>query len=135
MKEKIRQFMQGRYGIDQYGRFLLGAALVAIVLSMFFSRSIVGLFLDYTGLVLLVYSYVRVFSRNISKRYGENQKYLEKTQKIRNWFLREKNLMGQRKEYHIYSCPGCKQKISIPRGKGKIEISCPKCGTKFVKRS
>lgn len=135
MKEKIRQFMQGRYGIDQYGRFLLGAALVAIVLSMFFSRSIVGLFLDYTGLVLLVYSYVRVFSRNISKRYGENQKYLEKTQKIRNWFLREKNLMGQRKEYHIYSCPGCKQKIRIPRGKGKIEISCPKCGTKFVKRS
>lgn len=135
MKEKIRQFMQGRYGIDQYGRFLLGAALVAIVLSMFFARSIVGLFLDYTGLVLLVYSYVRVFSRNISKRYGENQKYLEKTQKIRNWFLREKNLMGQRKEYHIYSCPGCKQKIRIPRGKGKIEISCPKCGTKFVKRS
>lgn len=135
MKEKLRQFMQGRYGADQYSRFLLGAALVCIVAAMFFSRNIVGLILDYTGLALLIYSYYRILSRNVSKRYEENRKYLSWISKIRGRFQREKNLMSQRKDFHIYTCPGCKQKIRIPRGKGKIEISCPKCGTKFVKRS
>ena len=65
----------------------------------------------------------------------ENRKYLEITSKIRRRFTRDKNIVKQLKDYHIYSCPGCGQKIRIPRGKGRIEISCPKCHTKFVKNS
>ena len=65
----------------------------------------------------------------------QNQKYLQMTSKFRLRFNKEKNLMKQRKTRHIYSCPGCGQKVRIPRGKGKIEIDCPKCHTKFVKRS
>ena len=65
----------------------------------------------------------------------QNQKYLQMTSKFRLRFNKEKNLMKQRKTHHIYSCPGCGQKVRIPRGKGKIEIECPKCHTKFVKRS
>ena len=65
----------------------------------------------------------------------QNQKYLQMTSKLRLRFNKEKNLMKQRKTHHIYACPGCGQKIRIPRGKGKIEIECPKCHTKFVKRS
>ena len=79
--------------------------------------------------------YFRIFSRNIQQRYAENQKYLQMTSKFRFRFNKEKNLMKQRKTHHIYSCPGCGQKVRIPRGKGKIEIECPKCHTKFVKRS
>ncbi|MFR8351905.1 MAG: hypothetical protein ACLVB1_03665 [Blautia obeum] len=63
------------------------------------------------------------------------EKYLAATAKFRQRFNREKNMMNQRKTHHIYSCPGCGQKIRIPKGKGKIEIECPKCHTKFVKRS
>ena len=77
----------------------------------------------------------RVFSRNISKRYAENQKYLAKTYKLRTYIQQQKNSLAQRKVYHIYKCPGCKQKIRIPKGKGKIEIRCPKCGTTFIKKS
>ena len=136
MKDKLNKFMQGRYGVDAFARFTLGVALVAIILSIFFSNgSRIGALLDTFGLLVLLYTYYRMLSRDIQKRYRENEKYLAATAKLRQRFNREKSMMNQRKTHHIYSCPGCGQKIRIPRGKGKIEIECPKCHTKFVKRS
>ena len=129
--------MQGRYGVDDFSRFIMGVALTLIILTMvvtMFNRN-VGSILDFLGIAAIVYAYFRIFSRNIQQRYAENQKYLQVTSKFRLRFNKEKNLMEQRKTHHIYSCPGCGQKIRIPRGKGKIEIECPKCHTKFVKRS
>lgn len=137
MRDKFNKFMQGRYGVDDLSRFTMGAALVLIILTMFVNivnRS-VGSVLDFLGIVAIVYAYFRIFSRDIQKRYEENQKYLAMTSKFRLHFNKEKNLMKQRKTHHIYNCPGCGQKIRIPKGKGKIEIDCPKCHTKFVKRS
>ena len=111
------------------GQGKLGEALANI-----FSRT-VGSTLDILGVAAIVYAYIRIFSRNIQQRYAENQKFLQMTSKFRFRFNKEKDLMKQRKTHHIYSCPGCGQKIRIPKGKGKIEIECPKCHTKFVKRS
>ena len=132
MKEKFMRFMQGRNGVDQFARFTMGVALAAIVLTLFTgTRSGIGAFLDLFGMAAIVYTYFRIFSKNISKRYQENQKYLQMTDK----FQKEKRMMSQRKDYHIYSCPGCGQKIRIPRGGfKKVEIECPKCHTKFIKR-
>ena len=137
MRHKFNKFMQGRYGVDDLSRFTMGVALVLIILAMFaniFSRT-VGSTLDILGVAAIVYAYIRIFSRNIQQRYAENQKFLQMTSKFRFRFNIEKDLMKQRKTHHIYSCPGCGQKIRIPKGKGKIEIECPKCHTKFVKRS
>ena len=149
MRDKFNKFMQGRYGVDDLSRFTMGVALVLIILAMFaniFSRT-VGSTLDILGVAAIVYAYIRIFSRNIQQRYAENQKFLQMTSKFRFRFNKEKDLMKQRKKlspvridlsrktHHIYSCPGCGQKIRIPKGKGKIEIECPKCHTKFVKRS
>ena len=137
MRDKFNKFMQGRYGVDELSRFTMGVALALIILTMFVNivnRS-VGSVLDFLGIAAIVYAYFRIFSRNIQQRYAENQKYLQMTSKLRLRFNKEKNLMKQRKTHHIYACPGCGQKIRIPRGKGKIEIECPKCHTKFVKRS
>ena len=137
MRDKFNKFMQGRYGVDELSRFTMGAALVLIILTMFitmFNRNLGSIF-DFLGIAAIVYAYFRIFSRNIQQRYAENQKYLQMTSKLRLRFNKEKNLMQQRKTHHIYSCPGCGQKVRIPRGKGKIEIECPKCHTKFVKRS
>ena len=125
MRDKFNKFMQGRYGVDAFSRFTMGVALVATV----------GSTLDILGVAAIVYAYIRIFSRNIQQRYAENQKFLQMTSKFRFRFNKEKDLMKQRKTHHIYSCPGCGQKIRIPKGKGKIEIECPKCHTKFVKRS
>ena len=128
--------MQGRNGVDQFARFTMGVALAAIVLTLFTgTRSGIGAFLDLFGMAAIVYTYFRIFSKNISKRYQENQKYLQMTDKLRTRFQKEKRMMSQRKDYHIYSCPGCGQKIRIPRGGfKKVEIECPKCHTKFIKR-
>ena len=135
MRDRLNKFMQGRYGVDQFARFTLGVALFVIVVGSFIRRSAAGSVLDMIGMILIIYTYFRILSRNVSARYAEIQKYLGYTQKIRGQFNREKSMMEQRKTHHIYTCPGCGQKIRIPRGKGqKVEIECPKCHQKFIKR-
>ena len=135
MKERFLNFMQGRYGLDQFSKFLLAVGFVAVFGSGLFGNGILGLTVYLLGWGCFGYSYFRVFSRNVSKRYAENQVYLAKTAKVRAYIQKQKSLWKQRKMYHIYKCPGCSQKIRIPRGKGKIEVRCPKCGTTFIKNS
>ena len=127
MREKFIRFMQGRNGVDDFAKFTMGVAFVSIILAMFMGNgSLLGSLLDTIGLLAIVYTYYRILSKNIQKRYEENQKYLSMTSKVRTRFQKEKNLMMQRKTHHIYTCPGCGQKIRIPRGRGKIEIDSPK---------
>lgn len=131
MKQRFIRFMQGRYGVDEYSRFLVSAGLVAAILSVFVRNALLSALCWF----ILFYAYFRIFSRNINKRYRENLKYLEFKGRIKRFFQKGKNTAKQHKEYHIYTCPSCKQKIRIPRGKGKIEVRCPKCSHVFVKRS
>lgn len=130
-KNKMMQFMQGRYGADQMGQMLSAVSMVFLIISLF-SRNQAWFLLAVIG---IVYNYFRMFSKNISKRYAENQKYLKMTAGIRRRLASWKSQLAQRKIYHIYRCLGCKQKIRVPRGRGKIEIRCPKCNTRFVKKS
>ena len=123
--------MYGRYGVDSLGKFLVALAFLTIILANITDR---GLF-SYISWILLIYAYYRMFSKQVYKRAAENQKFLSKTTGIRSWFYKEKNMMSQRKTHHIYKCPTCKQKIRVPKGKGRIEIRCPKCNTKFIKNS
>ena len=123
--------MYGRYGVDSLGKFLVALAFLTIILANITDR---GLF-SYISWILLIYAYYRMFSKQVYKRAAENQKFLSKTTGIRSWLYKEKNMMAQRKTHHIYKCPTCKQKIRVPKGKGRIEIRCPKCNTKFIKNS
>ena len=131
MKERFMRFMYGRYGVDMLGKHLMILAIICMLLGGWLEREI----LTFISWFCLIYSYFRMFSKNIYKRTAENQAYLTKTYKIRCWFSRQKNMMAQRKTHHIYKCPTCRQKIRIPRGKGRVEIRCPKCNTTFIKKS
>lgn len=131
MKEKFYRFMQGRHGVDQFSKFLMYLACALVILNIFVHSSILNLLFW----VLVIYSYFRVFSRNHMARYQENQRYLDATAKFRYWFEQQKKMANERKYHHIYTCPKCKQKIRIPRGKGKIMVRCPKCHHEFQKRS
>lgn len=135
MKEKIGRFMAGRYGNDKLNQFMMAVFLGCAVLNLFVRNAYVSTVLNSWECLLILLVYIRMFSRNISKRYAENQKYLALENRLRRFFGQKRYLIQQRKEYHIYKCPGCKQKIRIPRGKGKISIRCPKCGEEFIKNS
>lgn len=130
MKEKLYRFMQGRYGSDQLNRFLMILVLLCFLLSLIGGRVFYIL-----GIALLIYAYFRMLSKNRYKRSAENSIYLRYEYKVRQKAAAITRNLKQRKTHHIYKCPSCRQKIRIPRGKGKIEIRCPKCGQTFIKKS
>lgn len=130
MRDKLNRFMAGRYGNDQMNRTILILGLIFFVFSAFGS----GLFY-LLGLACLLYVYFRFLSKNIYRRSAENSRYLQYEYKVRKFFSDIRRNLQQGRTHHIYRCPSCKQKIRIPRGKGKIEIRCPKCEHKFIKKS
>ena len=131
MREKLRQFMIGRYGTDGLNQFLSIASLVLLLIAIV---SRVSLF-TWLGVALLVFCYYRTFSRNISKRTEENYKFYTLKDRVDNKFKGWKEQWANRKVYHYYRCPQCRQKLRVPRGRGRIQISCPRCGTQFIKKS
>lgn len=131
MKRRLMQFMQGRYGVDQFGRFLFWTTMIFLILSIL--TRVNGFYL--LAFILLIYSYFRMLSRNHMKRSAENQRYLMLTAGVRRKAASWKRERVQRKTHHIYRCPGCRQKIRVPRGKGRIAITCPKCHKEFIKNS
>jgi DNA-directed RNA polymerase subunit RPC12/RpoP len=131
MKDRLRNFMIGRYGVDQLNRFLLILALVNIMTGMLTHHWL----LNSITVLLLVFSYYRMFSKDFERRSRENSWYLKYENRFGSMYKKMVNTMRQRRYYHIYKCPTCKQKIRIPKGKGRISITCPKCRTDFVKKS
>ncbi len=131
LRYKLSRFMQGRYGVDNLSRFLSAVLLVYILVSMFLHFR----YSSAVSLVLLFLIYFRTFSRNIRKRYEENQKFLRFRDRFTSFFRNFRSDWAQRREYHIYKCPNCSQRIRIPRGKGRIMVRCPRCGNEFEKRS
>ena len=131
LRYRFSKFMQGRYGVDSLSRFLSIVLLAIIILGMFIRIPLSGTI----TLVILVILYWRMFSRNIPKRYEENQKFIQIRDKLLGRFSDFGSNMSQMKDYHIYKCPRCNQKIRIPRGKGHIMVRCPKCGYEFHKKS
>lgn len=136
MREKLQRFMLGRYGGDELGKALNVMALVCLVISMFVSKiSALNLLLYWGGFGLLIYTCYRMFSKNVAKRYEENQKYLNfRYRAVAKWDAKKKRF-AQRREYRFFRCPGCKQNVRVPRGRGKICITCPRCKQEFIRKS
>lgn len=130
MREKMLRFMQGRYGNDRLGQAMLVAALICMVLSLFRIP-----FVSTVGLVVLILTYYRMFSRQIGKRAAENQKYLALEWKLRARLQKGKQAVAQSRTHRIFRCPQCRQKLRVPRHRGRIAISCRKCGTEFIKKT
>ena len=125
----FRNFMIGRYGSDDLGRFLMGILLILIVASFIFRNPI----LPGVIWVLFLYIYFRMLSRNYAKRAAENDWYLRKTEKVRRFIRIRQRRFADRKTYKHFTCPGCGQDIRVPKGKGHVRISCPKCHHTFEK--
>ena len=131
MKEKLMRFMYGRYDVDQLSRTLMALAMVFIILGLFIRNSV----MQWIPMILLIIVYVRMLSRNTNKRYQENMKYMvyhnKAMSKINGW----KDAFACRKTHRIFTCPGCGQKVRVPKGRGTVKVHCPKCSTSFIKKS
>lgn len=130
MREKMYKFMEGRYGNDQFNRFLMISVFACFFISIFFDDA-----LYYVSIALLIYVYYRMLSKDFTKRYKENETYLRFNKKVKGLFGDNKNLFYKSKSHKIYKCPSCNQKLRIPKGKGKVSIHCPNCKVDFIKRS
>lgn len=130
-REKIARMMYGRYGVDTLSRGMLYASIAVLVINLFFRNQI----LNAISMVLLLLCYIRMFSRNFPKRQQENIKFTNLCNRVKYQFSKISYRVKESKTHHIYRCPKCKQKIRVPRGKGKISIRCPKCQNEFIKRS
>ena len=133
-RERMARFMAGRYGNDEFNRFLLGAELVLFILALFF-RGTVRSILYTLVLVLIVYIYFRMLSKDIYKRQIENTRYQRVRYKVFGELKGFKERFVQRKDYKFFRCPSCKAWLRVPRGKGKIKIVCRKCGNSFMGKS
>ena len=118
-----RRFMVGRYGTDKLNMVILGVGLVLALLSMFVGATEVSMVLTLLSYGLMFWAIFRIFSRNTYKRYRENRKFLMLIERIKD------------REHRYFDCPRCHQPVRVPRGKGKIAITCPKCKERFVKKS
>jgi len=150
-------FQQQRRGIDELGRTMLITALVLSVIGMIVSRS-VGWLRVVTSLLsgaLLVLIVLRMFSKDFNKRYQENMKYLTYETAVKQWFQRTFRTKGagngysapkakragknptwaELKQYKYLICPQCAQRLRVPRGKGRIRVTCTNCGNVFETRS
>ena len=119
----LRHFMLGRYGGDKLNMAILVAAAVSSVLGAFLGIAGLNMLLLFVSYALMFWAIFRGLSRNTHQRYQENRKYLMLLQKIKD------------KDHKYFTCPRCRQPVRVPKGKGKISITCPKCSEKFIKKT
>ncbi len=138
LAQLFQQALVGRYGSDRLGRFLslssVGLLILSVLSRSFFSARLAS-FLSTFGVALLCLCYFRMFSRSFERREEENQRFLEAEWALRDWLHLRRDRYEQRKEYAFFTCPGCKQLVRVPKNKGRIRITCRRCGYSFEKKT
>ena len=123
INRKTRYFMMGRYGTDKLNMTILMAGLAMSVIVMFIRFPLLDVILTCGSYTLMFWAIFRMLSRNTYKRYQENRRYLRLLERLKD------------REHRYFDCPRCRQPVRVPRGKGKIAITCPKCKEKFIKKT
>ena len=138
MSDRFRNFMRGRYGVDQLSNGLVFLFFILILIGIRTRNTI----FTWIALIPMILSYYRMFSKNFSKRYNENRIYTnlmspvyDLLDKIKGFFNRKIKRFKTRKEYKYFKCPNCKQELRVPRGRGEITVTCPKCKQSFDRKS
>lgn len=130
MLNRFGTFMAGRNGFDRLAVISLIAAIVVKNIAWFFHNWLYGA-ANLLALALFGYTAFRVLSRNVAKRREENYWLTRTVDNLRVRHTNRKAKYAQSKQYKFFTCPGCKNNLRVPRGKGKIQITCPRCGQRF----
>ena len=119
----LRHFMDGRYGVDKLNMVILTAGVILSIIPLFIRTAVITLIFTPLSYICMFWAVFRCLSRNTYKRYQENRKFLLFLDKIKD------------RDHKYFDCPCCRQPVRVPRGKGKISITCPKCREKFIRKS
>ncbi|PKM72120.1 MAG: hypothetical protein CVU91_10315 [Firmicutes bacterium HGW-Firmicutes-16] len=125
MFNRLREIMAGRNGFDRLSITFIVLAFVLYTLA--FLSPVIAVI----ALGIAAYAIWRAFSKNLAKRREENYRFTRISGDTKDSFTQWKFRRQQKKQYRFITCPDCKSKLRLPRGKGKISITCPKCGLKF----
>ena len=124
MRCGLQRFMTGRYGqLDKLNSLLLWIGVIVVLVSMFLPTGVLTLVFPLISYGLLGVVLWRMLSRNVYKRAKENRRYLSTMERLKD------------REHRYFSCPKCHQDVRVPKGKGKIAITCPQCREKFIKKT
>jgi len=119
----LARFMYGRNGADHLGLTMIWAAIALNIVNIFIKSDVPYLIVNLASTVLTLWAIFRMFSRNLEKRRAENRKFLEKVW----WPVKGRLHRVRDKDHKYFTCPSCRTVCRVPRGKGKIVITCPKC--------
>ena len=122
--------MMGRYGSDELNLVLV----VFSAILLFLSRIKYMWFLYFISLLIFAFAIIRMYSRNIAQRHKEKMLYLKIKNKIMGFYRIKRDSWKYRKTHKYFRCKTCKASIRVPRGVGKIQVTCPKCKTKVIKK-
>lgn len=126
---RFQTFMYGRYGVDLLSKHLNIASLIVLILSWFIPE------LYLLALALLVWSTFRIYSRNIYNRQQELFRYQNFIAKLRRRLNLLKSRFRDRKTHRFYRCPGCREFLRVPKGRGEVHITCPHCRHEIVRKT
>lgn len=124
---KLYEILKGRYGVDELYRFSIIVVFILIIINLFIKSYIIELI----EFIILVISFLRIFSKNKDKRRKENNIYLSYKNKLIKYLDYQKRKYNDRNTHMYKKCPNCKQKIRLPLKKGKHKVKCPKCKNTF----
>lgn len=119
----LRRFMEGRYGTDRLNMVILCTGLAASLISSLLRGKIAGIVFWALSYGLMIWAIFRSLSRNTYRRYQENRKFLLMFDRLKD------------RNNCYFDCPKCRQTVRVPKGKGKISITCPRCREKFIRKT
>lgn len=138
MQNAILRFMYGRNGSDQLNTALLilylALWIMGNLLVVLTKSSLLASIVNVLMTVLAVTIFFRMLSKNLVKRRAENQKFLAWWSPMKNRLKGMKQRSAD-KDHKYFTCKSCKTICRVPVGKGKIVITCPKCGNKISAKS
>lgn len=125
--QKAAKWAYGRNGADELAGAVTNVAIILVIINLFAHQN----WLSIVALILLAYAWFRISSKDITKRNAENTAALKVAGPVIAFLSNPFSMLKENKDYVHYKCPGCGQKVRVPRGKGKVRITCPKCHTRF----
>ena len=127
MRYWMQNFMANCYGVDALGHALILSAMALSAVNLLTDWPLLYL----ASCILLVWAFSRIFSRNLNRRWAENQRFTGFFRRTRAGADAHRERLRQSRDYKFFLCPGCRNRLRVPRGKGKIQITCPRCGQRF----